>query len=204
MGTADLCIQPARPEHATSAALLLTSTDTALFSFCGEGSIEPWRTLAEAEFRAPHGIYSYRFSRVIEQNSHLLGLVIGFTAAARESLDWSFANSKVAMELHQWQRVVGTYTSIESSLFPPIPADAFDLQNIVVAPESRNQGIGLLLLHAAIHEARESGASRVSLDVSATNPAVAFYERAGFVTTTVSPAPHPELEAHFRMELRLS
>jgi [ribosomal protein S18]-alanine N-acetyltransferase len=60
--------------------------------------------------------------------------------------------------------------------------DVCELESIVVARELRRQGVGAALLRATLAWAQEQTARRVELEVRAGNcPAIALYERAGFV-----------------------
>ena len=60
--------------------------------------------------------------------------------------------------------------------------DLADLQRIAVRPESQRQGIARALLAEVVERARDEGASRVLLEVSAVNAAaLAFYADADFV-----------------------
>jgi [ribosomal protein S18]-alanine N-acetyltransferase len=61
-------------------------------------------------------------------------------------------------------------------------ADLVDLQRIGVHPERRRQGVARTLLEEALAHAREQGATRMLLEVSAENTAaLAFYAAADFV-----------------------
>ena len=55
-----------------------------------------------------------------------------------------------------------------------------ELLLLAVAPEFRRRGIGRMLLDNFLDHARESGASRVHLEVREGNPAVIMYRKAGF------------------------
>jgi ribosomal-protein-alanine N-acetyltransferase len=58
----------------------------------------------------------------------------------------------------------------------------WELENIVVAEESRRQGVGTRLLFEFIEQALTGGAAAIFLEVRQSNqPARAFYRRAGFV-----------------------
>jgi ribosomal protein S18 acetylase RimI-like enzyme len=55
---------------------------------------------------------------------------------------------------------------------------------IGVVPEARGRGIGRRLLERLIAEASDRGIPRLSLSVELDNPAMALYERVGFVTVS--------------------
>jgi ribosomal protein S18 acetylase RimI-like enzyme len=62
------------------------------------------------------------------------------------------------------------------------------LEDMIVHPSRRGQGIGDRLLHEAISRARAAGCSRITLLTDATNdPAIRFYGRAGFVRSQMIP-----------------
>lgn len=59
-------------------------------------------------------------------------------------------------------------------------ADEAELLLLAVAPDFRRRGIGKTLLDRFLCNARDSGASRVHLEVREGNPAVIMYRAAGF------------------------
>lgn len=62
------------------------------------------------------------------------------------------------------------------------------LEDMVVDPEYRNQGIGERILVAAIDRAKEMGAGRITLLTDGTNEgAIRFYEKAGFSPSPMIP-----------------
>ena len=65
------------------------------------------------------------------------------------------------------------------ALFRTVSDDA-ELLLLAVTPSCRRRGIGKMLLDHFIAAARESGSSRVHLEVREGNPAVAMYRAAGF------------------------
>jgi GNAT superfamily N-acetyltransferase len=75
-----------------------------------------------------------------------------------------------------------------------------------VAPTIRRQGVGAALVDAVIGWARDSGVSRLLLDVADQNsPAIDLYARKGFVATGVTgtmPPPREHVREHQR-ELKL-
>jgi ribosomal protein S18 acetylase RimI-like enzyme len=68
------------------------------------------------------------------------------------------------------------------------------LEDMVIHPSQRGQGIGDQLLRKAISEARAAGCTRITLLTDASNiSAMRFYKRAGFVRSQMVP---------FRLSLR--
>lgn len=64
----------------------------------------------------------------------------------------------------------------------PVPGAAY-MRNIVVKPELRRRGVGMLLLNHGIQVARDMYRKTVALRVDPANaPAVSFYRKAGFTT----------------------
>jgi ribosomal-protein-alanine N-acetyltransferase len=59
-------------------------------------------------------------------------------------------------------------------------SDEAELLLLAVAPDYRRRGIGRMLLRHFLDHARETGASRVHLEVREGNPAVMMYRQAGF------------------------
>jgi [ribosomal protein S18]-alanine N-acetyltransferase len=65
-------------------------------------------------------------------------------------------------------------------------ASEIDIHNLAVDPGYRRQGIGRSLLHAVIEEARDSGLTRVTLEVRKSNDtAQRLYQSAGFAVQGV-------------------
>ncbi len=71
--------------------------------------------------------------------------------------------------------------------FGPLPADpddgpkGFKMHKIYVLPTRQGQGLGLQLLEAVEQAARQAHGAFLDLNVNRYNPALAFYERRGFV-----------------------
>jgi GNAT superfamily N-acetyltransferase len=65
------------------------------------------------------------------------------------------------------------------------------LEDMIIAPEQRSQGLGQQLLNAAITFAREQGCLRITLLTDADNQrAQQFYQRQGFVRSAMVPMRH--------------
>jgi GNAT superfamily N-acetyltransferase len=62
------------------------------------------------------------------------------------------------------------------------------LEDMVVRPDKRKQGIGVQLLNAAIRDAQNAGCRRIALLTDAANDAaMRFYQRTGFVRSQMIP-----------------
>lgn len=60
-------------------------------------------------------------------------------------------------------------------------ASEWELENLVISPAARRQGLGKRLLEALLHAARETNSNSVFLEARESNtPARALYEQAGF------------------------
>jgi len=77
--------------------------------------------------------------------------------------------------------VVGVY------VIKALSAATWELMNIAVAPEHQGRGIGALLLHHAIDQARQLGAKRLELGTGSFGHQLTFYQRAGFRVVVVEP-----------------
>ncbi len=88
-------------------------------------------------------------------------------------------------------RVGGRVVGMVSLLFTVSTAEggrAAWLEDMVVHPTLRGQGLGERLLRHVIAEARALGCSRITLLTDSTNSsAMRFYERAGFVRSQMVP-----------------
>ncbi len=76
------------------------------------------------------------------------------------------------------------------------------LLSMWVAPEARGQGVGEALVQAVVTWARDTGHSRLLLDVADGNqPAIRLYERTGFLPTGETgalPPPREHVKEHQR------
>ncbi|MFI8737888.1 GNAT family N-acetyltransferase [Ectopseudomonas toyotomiensis] len=82
---------------------------------------------------------------------------------------------------HLGEATVGVY------VIKALRAATWELMNIAVAPECQGQGIGALLLHHAIDQARQLGAKRLELGTGSFGHQLTFYQRAGFRVVAVEP-----------------
>lgn len=76
-------------------------------------------------------------------------------------------------------QVIG-YITVERD--GPVPGAAY-MRNIVVRPDLRKRGLGMVLLNHSIQVARDMYRKTIALRVDPANgPAVSFYRKAGFTT----------------------
>jgi ribosomal protein S18 acetylase RimI-like enzyme len=84
----------------------------------------------------------------------------------------------------------------------PERADTVTLFGMYVAPRGRGRGVGEALVRAVLEEARRRERPEVILEVASNNaPAIALYERCGFVRTGMT-HPHPRDETIHEVEMR--
>jgi ribosomal-protein-alanine acetyltransferase len=99
-----------------------------------------------------------------------------------EAAHWSRADYARVAEggVRGW--VVQQGPGILGFLVARAASDELEIFNLGVIPQARRQGMGRLLLEAALHWGRASGAARAFLEVRESNePARLFYEAQGFV-----------------------
>lgn len=90
----------------------------------------------------------------------------------------------VARKDHQIIGMVNLLFTISTALGEPVAL----LEDMVVFPEARGQGIGSQLLAAAIAHARQQGCQRITLLTDHDNQAAqAFYAKEGFALSSMVP-----------------
>jgi ribosomal protein S18 acetylase RimI-like enzyme len=81
---------------------------------------------------------------------------------------------------------VAGYLTLRREIPLPSHAHVLEVGGLAVGPAHQGQGVGDLLVRAAVEEARRRGARKLALRVLATNPgAQRLYERCGFVVEGV-------------------
>jgi len=136
------------------------------------------RIIATA-FSKPNHDLSWQNVTFAQCEDVIVGMVSGYSAEQhRSSSHEPFLQAAGRLNLRMMIMLI---------LFAPllrvidtIEACDFDLQAIAVNERLRGVGLGAILLDSLEQRARESGARRLCLDVSAGNPkAIRFYERHG-------------------------
>jgi ribosomal protein S18 acetylase RimI-like enzyme len=130
-------------------------------------------------FAQPNHDLSYQNVTFAECDNVTVGMVSGYTAeqhhrSSRQSLKQAAGRRNLRM------RIVLVLFAPLMRIIDSISDGDFYLQAIAVDKELRGDGIGSVLMDSFEERARASGASRLSLDVSAKNEeARRFYERRG-------------------------
>jgi ribosomal protein S18 acetylase RimI-like enzyme len=139
------------------------------------------RHIIAAAFAQPEHDLSYQNVTFAERDNVIVGMVSGYTAtqhrrSSRRPLKEAAGRRNVRM------RIVLILFAPLKRIIDSIADDDFYLQAIAVDEELRGEGLGALLMDFIEDRARETGATRLSLDVSAKNQgACRFYERRGMV-----------------------
>lgn len=94
---------------------------------------------------------------------------------------WSASLVEAELAAHRVLRVAERDGAVVGYVDVSVVAEVADLLRVAVLPDARRGGLAAELLAAAHHEAAESGAERVLLEVGAGNdPALGLYRAAGY------------------------
>lgn len=183
---------------------LMWETDPAIFSFIF-GDLSVWRRLFPLEWTAPFSTNQDDETRVALMGERVVGLVNTFAGAeVARRFAVTMTRQLAALDASAGRQLTAAYDAMEW-LFPRVPDDALYILNIVVAADMRGQHLGRRLIAEAVTKARRLGLRAVHLDTASNNPAVQFYQRAGFRAVVESRAMSlPDgvaLPTHFRMVL---
>jgi ribosomal protein S18 acetylase RimI-like enzyme len=130
-------------------------------------------------FAQPDHDLSYQNVTFAERDNVVVGMVSGCTAeqhrrSSRRPL------KEAAGRCHLRMRIVLMVFAPLMRIIDSMADRDFYLQAIAVDKQLRGDGLGALLMDSLEQQARESGAKRLSLDVSAGNEGgIRFYERRG-------------------------
>ena len=196
-------IVPAHPDDAPAAARLIAETDADLFRFITGGDLDLWVEVAECEWRAKRGIYSYTMSHVIRREGQVVGLLVAYSSWRGAAIDWSLESARARLGAARLERI-DLVRSPASFLFPSQPEDAFYVQNVATHPSVRGIGLGRRLMERAFDLGRAEGCRTCHLDVDSSRPAVRFYEDLGLRELVRTEVPSiPGVHAHYRMVIDL-
>ena len=138
-------------------------------------------------FAQPDHDLSHQYVTFAECDNVIVGMVSGYTAeqhrrSSRQPLEEAAGRRNLRM------RIVLTLFAPLIRIIDSIADGDFYLQAIAVDKELRGDGVGSVLMDSFENRARDSGSTRLSLDVSAKNEdARRFYERRGMAVTAQWP-----------------
>ena len=142
--------------------------------------------LARAFAQPDHDI-SYQRVTFAERENVIVGMVLGYTSeqhrrSSRQPL------KRAAGRLRLRMRIVQLLFAPVMRIVDSIADGDFYVQFIAVDEDLRGDGVGSVLMDSAEEQARASGSTRLSLDVSAKNEgACRFYERRGMTVESQWP-----------------
>jgi ribosomal protein S18 acetylase RimI-like enzyme len=196
-------IVPAHPDDAAEAARMIAETDPDLFRYYTHDDLGFWVEIAECEWRAESGIYSYTMSHVIRRAGHVAGLLVAYSSRRDEQTDWTLKDSRELLGPDRFSGI-DLVRSLASFLFPKLPEDAFYVQNLATHRSARGEGLGRRLMARAFELGRAEGCRTCHLDVDSSTPAVRFYQHLGMRVEVVTEVPSiPSVHAHYRMVIDL-
>ena len=142
------------------------------------------RHIIAAAFIQPGHDLSYQNVTFVERDQDIVGMVSGYTAEQHRRSS-HLPLKQAAGKRNLRMRIVLILFAPLMRIIDSIEDDDFYLQGIAVDRNIRGEGIGSVLIKSLEERARASGASRLSLDVSAKNErARRFYERYGMAVTS--------------------
>ena len=199
-------LAPAPAAEPALAAALIHATDPHVFDYLHEHDEARWRGHLGHQWLAEQGVFSHRLATAAFHEGRLVGIELGYDRARQQAELVPFVTQAQAWLDPAGFAALARWFEHGSFLLPPVPEDAYYLQNLALVPEVRGRGIGERLLLDAIGRARAAGLGRLHLDLYAENPARRLYERAGLrtiVETRVPPLEAEGIGVHLRMELKL-
>ncbi|MFC2099283.1 GNAT family N-acetyltransferase [Candidatus Bipolaricaulota bacterium] len=142
--------------------------------------------LAQAYIEPSHS-YSYENVLFAEQNGHIIGMALSFTAAQyRAFTDRPLKRAAGFPALRM--RTVQLLTRPMLQVLKTIADGDFYLLSIGIDEDQRGKGVGSALMDAVEERARAAGSKRLSLDVAAKNEgARRLYERRGMTVASQWP-----------------
>ncbi|MEE4361786.1 MAG: GNAT family N-acetyltransferase [Pseudomonadales bacterium] len=196
---------PAPAADARVAAELIHATDPHVFGYLHAHDMDRLRDHLGRQWQAEGGIFSHRLAVAALHEGRMVGLALGFDRARQQAELLPFLT-----QAQQWLddaafRDLARWFEYGGFVLPPVPEDAFYLQNLATVEAVRGRGVGQRLLADVIERAQGAGLTRLQLDLYAENPARALYERAGLrtiVETRVRPLEAAGIGPHLRMELK--
>ena len=144
-------------------------------------------TILATAYMHPNHDYSYQNVTFAERDNVIVGMASGYTAKQRHHFsDQPLKHAAGYYALRM--KVVKILCAPLMRILETVAEGDFYLLSIAVDRELRGEGVGSMLMDAVEDRARASGATRLSLDVSARNEgARRLYERRGMTVESQWP-----------------
>ena len=132
-------------------------------------------------YLSPNHSLSYENVTFAKKDGVVIGMICAFTSARHQNFSeetLKIAAGGVSLRLRVIQFLFKPLFNVLST----VGENDYYLLGIAVEPDCRGQGVGSILMNEVEQRARNSGSSRISLDVAANNSgARKMYERLGMV-----------------------
>lgn len=197
--------QARRDDPAARIANLIWTVDIPVMAF-QFGSFDTFLAGLAQDWAANRGAEPPRRTLVAEAGGEIVGLTVLHSAASLErAFEEAGETLRAIVPEADWAAIEARFAAT-GMLFEGVPEDAVYVLDLAVDAAWHGRGVGRALIAAATDRARRDGARRLALDVAATNPALAFYQRIGLqivgqVTLDIPVAEEDRL--HYRLELPL-
>jgi len=145
-----------------------------------------YEIIADA-FVKPNNEYSFENAMMIEYNSDIVGMVLGYTYAEKAGFTKGIlfqypGGAKLKI------RMFSVLGNVLSRFLGPLGEEDYYLQSIAVSSQMRGKGLGQRLMKYSSEIALEKGSKTLSLDVSSKNGnAINSYKKFGMDVVSVWP-----------------
>ncbi|NNC78587.1 MAG: GNAT family N-acetyltransferase [Acidimicrobiales bacterium] len=191
-------LRPARPvlDDGRSYAGYLDTAAEGFFRAMLGGQVE--RIVAEAFLQTGHDL-SHEHVTFAERDGRIVGMVSGYTAEEHAQSSDQVLVEAAGPARAARMAILSVVGRPVLQFLEHVPEGDFYLQAVAVDDHQRGSGIGTMLIDHIEARAKESGCSRLVLDVSADNDgARRLYERLGM--TVGAESPHPPLMPNMRAQ----
>jgi len=183
----DVVVRAARPDDPADA--LLYASAAPYYSAYAGGAQRARRLLRALYPRGGHTA-SWEVCRVAEAEGTVVGVLAAFPSEAGDELARRFVRLTLA-QLPPW-RIPALFRHLRATaaVAPQPPPGMLYVDALATDPAHRRRGIARALLADADRQAADAGLEGVALDTGIENRAArALYERSGFVSRGLRPAP---------------
>jgi len=197
-----MSIQPATPQHAQSASVLIHQSGPAAFDYIFDSRHGPdIQCFLRHEYRNPGTMFSFKHHFVYLENDQVVGTLAMFDKSSHNKT--FLANALAIFQNYGWRSIVKGL-KFELKLVMAPKKGCLYISHIAVDNEHQGKGIARQLIQYASEQAVKQGYNRLSLDVAAKNQrAKSLYLGLDFKVLTTHTSYHARLDDHIYMEKAL-